>query len=122
MHTGFSGGGIPTWYLAMSHPEVFTMLCFRRANYYGPSYFSMTRNVGPWLNRPVYVYWGENDHDLIIKPRNGHPGDGPWGSLLLQQMGCRNVKHEILAGGGHAGRADLASQWFDEVKRQGQGR
>ena len=114
MHTGFSGGGIPTWYLAMSHPEVFTMVCFRSANFYGPKYFP-TRNLAPWLDRPVYAFWGENDHELIIKPRLGHPGDGPWGLAFLQQLGCRNVKHEILPDGGHASRADLAAKWFDEV-------
>ncbi len=111
MHTGFSGGGNPTYYLAMVHPEVFTALCFRSANYHGTSYF-MTRNLTAWLDRPIYIFWGDQDHDLIIKATPGHDPEGPAGLLFLQRIGCQNLKHEILPGGGHASRADLAAKWF----------
>jgi poly(3-hydroxybutyrate) depolymerase len=111
MHTGFSGGGNPTYYLAMIHPEVFTAICFRSANYHGTKFF-MTRDLAAWRDRPVYIFWGDQDHDLIIKPTPGHDPEGPAGLLFLQQIGCRNLKHEVLPGGGHASRADLAAKWF----------
>ena len=113
MHTGFSGGGNATWYLGMSHPEVFTMLCFRSANYHGPVFFT-THNLAPWRNRSIYMFWGEKDHDLIIKTVPGHVAEGPSGLLFLQQLGCQNIKNEILPDGGHASRADLAAKWFSE--------
>ena len=117
MHTGFSGGGNATWYLGMSHPEIFTMLCFRSANYHGTVFFT-TRNLAPWRNRPIYMFWGERDHELIIKTVPGHVAEGPSGLLFLQQLGCQNVKHEIVPSGGHDSRADLAAKWFaDEVAK-----
>jgi hypothetical protein len=36
------------------------------------------------------------------------------GLLFLRQIGCRNVKHEILPGAGYDGRGDLAAKWFGE--------
>jgi poly(3-hydroxybutyrate) depolymerase len=111
MHTGFSGGGNPTYYLAMTRPEIFTALCFRSANYHGTMFFA-TRDFSAWRNRPVYIFWGEQDNEIIIKPMPGHAPEGPAGLLFLQQIGCQNLKHEILPGGGHASRADLAAKWF----------
>jgi|GEM_PF-1473206 len=111
MHTGFSGGGLPTTLIAMRHPEIFTALCYRSPNFLGPP-----RGVDPrvWQRRPIYIFWGSQDHPLIIKKGNLGPPEGPATLAFFRQLGCTRLKHEILEGGGHASRPDLAAQWFAE--------
>jgi len=112
MHTGFSGGGLPTTMIAMRHPEVFTSLCYR-----SPNFLSPPQGVNPraWQHRPIYIFWGSKDHPLIIEKGNqGGPPEGPATLAFLRQLGCTRLKHEILEGGGHASRPDLAAQWFAE--------
>jgi predicted peptidase len=111
MFTGFSGGGNATYYLGMAHPEYFTSLCFRSANYHG-TMFNLTQDFTPWRDRPIYIFWGDNDHEIIIKPMPNHEPEGPAGLRFLRVIGCRNIKHEILPGGGHDSRVDLAAKWF----------
>jgi len=114
MHTGFSGGGLPTTMIAMRHPEIFTCLCYRSPNFLSPP---LGVNPKAWQHRPIYIFWGSKDHPLIIEKGNqGGPPEGPATLAFFRQLGCTRLKHEILEGGGHASRADLAAQWFaDEV-------
>jgi hypothetical protein len=65
-----------------------------------------------WKDRPIYIFWGDKDNDLIIMNSPGHAAEGPSALMLLQRLGCQNVKHEIIKGGGHDTRPELAAQWF----------
>jgi dienelactone hydrolase len=111
MHTGFSGGGLPTTLIAMRHPEIFTALCYRSPNFLGPP---RGVDLRVWQRRPIYIFWGSNDHPLIIKKGNLGPPEGPATLAFLRQLGCIHLKHEVLEGGGHESRPDLAAQWFAE--------
>ncbi len=115
LHTGFSGGGVPTWYIAWAHPEWFTALCFRSANFYGEKAVRFTRK-SEWKTRPLYIFWGSNDNPIIVKqsPVMGPGGEGPPALALLKKMQCKQLKHEILEGGGHDSHPDLAAKWFGE--------
>ncbi|MCS7304640.1 MAG: hypothetical protein NZ602_05965 [Thermoguttaceae bacterium] len=112
LHTGFSGGGLPTYFYAMRHPEIFTALCFRSANFLGDRF---PMDVRPWRNRPIYIFWGSKDHPLIIEKGNmGRPPEGPLCLAFFQKAGCTRLKHQIIEGGGHESRPDLAAKWFAE--------
>ncbi len=114
LHTGFSGGGVPTWYIAMNHPEWFTALCFRSGNFYGEF---MPLKDATWRNRPIYIFWGTKDHPIILKksPVFRNAGEGPKAlEFLEKRVRATKLKKEILDGGGHASRADLAAKWFAE--------
>jgi predicted esterase len=118
MHTGFSGGGVPTWYIAMNHAEWFTALCFRSANFYGTKRFKL-HEASKWRDRPIYIFWGTKDHPIILNDSSvfdHKSGEGPEALDYLQkQLRASRLKHEILEDGGHASRADLAAAWFAEA-------
>ena len=44
----------------------------------------------------------------------GPGGEGPPALALLKKMQCKQLKHEILEGGGHDSHPDLAAKWFGE--------
>ena len=59
MITGFSGGGFPTYWVGLRHPDIFSVIVGRNCNFNAAS-------VNGWyppeaLRTPVKVYWGEND-------------------------------------------------------------
>ena len=114
MHTGFSGGGAPTWYAAMKHPEWFTALCFRSANFWGEKAETISKK-SDWKTRPIYIFWGDKDNPIIItkSPVMGG-GEGPAALDFLKKMHCQKLKHEILPGGTHDSHPDLAAKWFGE--------
>ena len=62
MITGFSGGGFPTYWVGLRHPEVFSVIAARNANFNRP-------NVDGWFtphpSTPVIVYFGSNDPGVI---------------------------------------------------------
>jgi poly(3-hydroxybutyrate) depolymerase len=63
MITGFSGGGFPTFWVGLRHPEVFSVVVARNCN------FSRS-NVDGWFppeasSIPVMVYYGQNDPAAI---------------------------------------------------------
>jgi predicted peptidase len=62
LHTGFSGGGLGTWYVAAKHDDWFTALCTRSGNFYAEPDIHLSR----WRERPIYIMWGE--HDLADIP------------------------------------------------------
>ncbi len=112
LHTGFSGGGVPTWYIAWAHPEWFTALCFRSANFYGEKAVRFTRKA-EWKTRPLYLFWGTKDNPIIItKSPTSAGGEGPASLDFLKKFQCKNLKHEIIPEGGHDSHPDLAAQWF----------
>jgi predicted peptidase len=102
LHTGFSGGGLTTWYVAAEHDEWFTALCFRSGNFYAHPEIHVSR----WRDRPIYIMWG--DRDLADIPIQGQQ------MLDYVQKDIHNtkVKHEIIPNAGHEGHPDLVAKWF----------
>ena len=102
LHTGFSGGGLSTWYVAAQHDDWFTALCLRSGNFFAEPQISLSR----WRTRPIYIMWGTNDLPDI-------PGQGAQMLDFVQNtMANKAVKHEIIAGGHHEGHPDLVAKWF----------
>ena len=95
-----------------AHPEWFTALCFRSANFYGEKAVRFTRK-SEWKTRPLYIFWGTKDNPIIItKSPTSTGGEGPAALDFLKKFQCKNLKHEIIPEGGHDSHPDLAAQWF----------
>lgn len=126
--TGYSGGGQSTWRLGWGHPEFFTALCFRAANVPHclaekafTDFYMQPELIEKWRSRPIYVLWGEKDHPMIVKSAHNitpaameNPcGEGPFTIRVLREIvRAEKLTHEIVPGGGHDSRPDLASKWF----------
>ncbi|MFP4027936.1 MAG: hypothetical protein ACLFWL_09105 [Candidatus Brocadiia bacterium] len=107
LHTGFSNGGIPTYYIAMNHPTVFKALCFRSANFYGTKIDIDHRSA--WRKRPIFIFWAKDDQDIIQK-------QGSKGAHFLKNgIGCRRLTVKMLPEGSHSGRPGVAAKWFAEM-------
>ncbi len=64
MITGFSGGGFPTYWVGLRHPEIFSVIVARSCNF-------NRGNLDGWFprnaaKRPILVYWGENEPSPIV--------------------------------------------------------
>jgi len=110
LFTGCSAGAFPTWYVAAKHPEIFTALCFRSGNFPG-ELEGLNDYMPKWAQRPVYLYWGEKDRPHVyaqnVEARK----------YLLEKVKLEKLTDEIIPGGGHTSRADLASSWFASLIR-----
>jgi poly(3-hydroxybutyrate) depolymerase len=110
LFTGCSAGAFPTWYVAAKHPEIFTALCFRSGNFPG-ELEDLNDYMPKWVQRPIYLYWGEIDRPHVyaqnVEARK----------YLLEKVKLEKLKDEIIPGGGHTSRADLASKWFESLIR-----
>jgi hypothetical protein len=137
MHTGYSGGGVPTYFVAMLMPRAFTAICLRSSNYYGNAYFDIglaaadvnfspfnaykgqkytkTRLadvIGAWKNRPICTFWGRNDHPIIIQKNFEGKPEGPEGlEFLTTEVGCTRI-HHFIHNGGHDSHPEWAAEWF----------
>jgi predicted peptidase len=106
MHTGYSGGGYATWYAMNFHKE-FTHLCFRCANYYY-TVPDLLKSYRKWKGRPVYWFWGENDHPFVLREVDNAL------EFLTKKVKC-DLKQEKIPGHGHADNVDTISravEWF----------
>ncbi|MBN1556501.1 MAG: hypothetical protein JXA11_17300 [Phycisphaerae bacterium] len=61
--TGFSGGGFPTYFVGLRHPDIFRAVAPRNSNF-------NERNVDGWYppeakTMPLFVIWGDNDPGTI---------------------------------------------------------
>lgn len=108
LFTGCSAGAFPTWFVAARHPEIFTALCFRSANFVG-EIENLNDYMPQWKQRPIYLYWGENDRPHVYKQNE----------VALQYLETKikteKLTHEIVPKGGHSSRPDLASKWFASI-------
>ena len=71
-----------------------------------------------WRDRPIYDFWGSNDHPIILNNSPVFPGhgEGPLGLQYLQErIHCTNLKHEIIPNSGHANNISRAGDWFAEI-------
>jgi poly(3-hydroxybutyrate) depolymerase len=102
MITGFSGGGFPTYWVGLRHPDVFSEIVARSCN------FSEV-NLDGWYpleaaNQRIMVYYGENDPGAIAAQSRA-------AVAYLTNKGLP-VKAEIIPGIGHERRPDVAMDFF----------
>lgn len=114
MHTGFSGGGTPTWYIATSFPEYFTSFCFRSANFYGRD-FSPVNHLVTWRDKPVYIFWSRDDNEVLTG--DGYRtkiGEGQEALNFMKDKKFTKLEYKIFPKGGHISRREEAARWFIE--------
>lgn len=102
MITGFSGGGFPTYWVGLRHPEIFSAVVARNAN------FSRS-NLEGWYppeakKIPIFVYYGENDPaTIIVQSRN---------AIEFLRENQFNVTWRMLPGSGHERKPEHAMEFF----------
>jgi predicted peptidase len=103
--TGFSGGGYPTYYTGLRHPDIFSAIAVRSGNFWAPSYRSV--EATPSLRKlRVYIVSGEKDHRFILKA-------APEARNFLTGLGLKNIKYEVIPEMKHADRArNKVLDWF----------
>ncbi len=102
MITGFSGGGFPTYFVGLRHPDVFTVVAARSCNF-------SVNSVDGWystdaLRTPVFVYWGENEGGAIADQSKKAVD-------FLRRVGFA-VEDAIIPGSGHDRHPEYAMQFF----------
>ncbi|TGO03560.1 hypothetical protein PN36_03970 [Candidatus Thiomargarita nelsonii] len=120
--TGFSGGSYSSYLFMMNYPEYFTALCIRSPNY--SDEYQIDFDTEKWKKRPIYIFWGENDLEIVKDE------EGPEllnylqsGLELTSEYNNRTApnsfisknglfKWDILPNSGHDHHADLTSEWF----------
>jgi predicted peptidase len=102
LHTGFSGCSLATWYVAAEHDDWFTALCTRSGNFFGDPPIRMTH----WRQRPIYIFWGQNDIPDIITQSTAMV------DFVDKTLDNTKEKHEVIPGGHHEGHPDLVAKWF----------
>lgn len=107
MITGFSGGGFPTYWVGLRHPDIFSAVVARSSNF-------SEHNLDGWFTpeparQMVMIYYGENDPGAIA-------GQSRAGIKYLQSKGYR-VATYVIPGLGHERRPDVAMRFFIQHKR-----
>ncbi len=102
MITGFSGGGFPTYWVGLRHPDIFSAVVARSSNF-------GEHNLDGWFPREavtqnVMIYYGENDPGAIR-------GQSEAGIKFLQSRGFQ-VERKIIPGIGHERRPEVAMEFF----------
>ncbi len=102
MITGFSGGGFPTYWVGLRHPEIFSVVVGRSCN------FSIS-NLDGWyppeaVRTPVMIYYGTADLANI-------QGESIAGIRYLKQRGF-SVESKTLPNVGHARHPYVAMDFF----------
>ena len=104
MITGFSGGGFPTYFVGLRHPDVFSAVVARNCNF--------NRNaVDGWyppeaLGSAVMVYYGEHDPGTIRSQSDN-------GIRYLRSKGF-NLTTALVPGTGHQRTPEYAMKFFLE--------
>jgi poly(3-hydroxybutyrate) depolymerase len=102
MITGFSGGGFPTYWVGLRHPDVFSAVVARNCNF-------SEGNLRNWyppeaVNTPVLVYYGENDPAAIKLQSMA-------AIRYLQSCGFA-VESGVIPGAGHERHPEVAMTFF----------
>ena len=102
MITGFSGGGFPTYWVGLRHPDVFSVVAARNCDF-------NEGNLHGWypseaMNVPVLVYYGENDPGAIQSQSQN-------AIRYLRSRGF-SVESRIIPGVGHERRPEYAMEFF----------
>ena len=103
MITGFSGGGFPTYWVGLRHPEVFSVVVARNCN------FSKS-NLHGWYppearGTELFIYYGQNDPGAIA-------GQSKAAIRYFSTQGFTNVESTIIPGGGHQRHPEVAMAFF----------
>jgi poly(3-hydroxybutyrate) depolymerase len=111
MITGFSGGGFPTYWVGLRHPDVFSVVVARSCN------FSRGNTDGWWtpesLRVALKVYYGDNDFD-VIKSQSDE-------SIEYFRGAGFAVEKEIIASCGHERHPEVAMEFFRRHWKTSQG-
>ena len=102
MITGFSGGGFPTYWVGLRHPDLFSAVVARNCN------FSRS-NLDGWFppeaaRTPVFVYWGENDAGAIRRQSQE--------AVEYLRSKSFTVETMVVPGAGHARHPEHAMEFF----------
>jgi len=102
MITGFSGGGFPTYWVGLRHPEVFSTVVAQNCNF-------SRGNLHGWYppeakNSNVMVYYGSNDPFTIAL-------QSQFAIEYLREQGF-NIETRVVSGYGHQRRPDIAMDFF----------
>ena len=104
MITGFSGGGFPTYFIGLRHPDLFTCIVARNCN------FSRSNIEGWWtseaLRTPILIYYGEFDPNVI----QSQSGD----AIAYLRAHQFSVETQIVPKTGHERRPDIAMKFFHD--------
>lgn len=111
MITGFSGGGFPTFWVGLRHPDVFSVIVSRNGN------FSRGNTEG-WFDPKcvqenevdIMVYYGENDPGTIQSQCESAVS-------FLTEEGFE-VRKAVIPRTGHERRPEVAMKFFREHWRQ----
>jgi len=102
MITGFSGGGFPTYWVGLRHPDIFNCVVARNCN------FSRS-NLEGWyppeaIDVNVMVYYGQNDPAaIVIQSKEA--------AKYLRMKGF-NVEMRVLRQAGHDRHPEVAMEFF----------
>ncbi len=107
MITGFSGGGYPTYWVGLRHPDVFSAVVARNCNF-------SQHNLDGWYppeakRTPVLVYWGSADPPTIIAQSNQ--------AVRYLRANGFDVSSQAIKGLGHQRRPEVAMEFFLKHQR-----
>jgi poly(3-hydroxybutyrate) depolymerase len=102
MITGFSGGGFPTYWVGLRHPDVFSVVVARNCNF-------NEGNLDGWYppearDLDILVYWGDRDPFPVLS-------QSKWAVRYLRGAGFTLDTIE-LPDSGHERRPDVAMAFF----------
>ncbi len=102
MITGFSGGGFPTYWVGLRHPEIFNVVVARNCNF---SQLNLQGWYPPEARRlKILVYYGQNDPGSIV--------DQSKKAIAYLRSKRFDVKVQVVPGSGHQRRPELAMDFF----------
>ncbi len=102
MITGFSGGGFPTYWVGMRHPEVFSTIVARNCNFNKWNLHGWYPDEAIGMN--VLVYYGQNDPATII-------AQSERAVTYLRKQGVA-VEKRVVPGKGHQRVPSIAMKFF----------
>jgi poly(3-hydroxybutyrate) depolymerase len=107
MITGFSGGGFPTYWVGLRHPDIFSVVVARNCNF-------SQYNLDGWyppeaVQTPVMIYYGQNDPGAI-------QGQSQAAIAFLRSKGFV-VTTAMLRGAGHERHPEVAMEFFRRNRR-----
>jgi hypothetical protein len=113
MITGFSGGGNPSYYSGLRHPDLITHICTRGGNF-APQWIPTDEaQIAAGKDRlEIFIFYGEHDHPLILG-EGGNPGQAQQAYDALTKAGYSHVTIEKVPGMKHESRAKKAAEWFE---------
>jgi predicted esterase len=102
MITGFSGGGFPTYFVGLRHPDVFSAIAARSCNF-------NRNNVEGWypteaLETNIIVYWGDKESPTIA-------GQSQNAVEYLRSAGFQ-VESQEVTNAGHERHPEVAMRFW----------